>query len=126
MTWTREELDTLNALRKEQRARFVREAEARQAAGLGFAEESTEYVIEYHKGNDTTWYSTSPFYEPVSLHPDRTEDKTEALLVAAMLLRGERSTQRGRDPQREDVRTVRIIERTTSAKIIDVIGHGGE
>jgi hypothetical protein len=125
MSWTREELDTLNTLRKEQSARFVREAEAWQAAGLGFVEEGTEYVIEYRKGNDTTWYSTSPFYDPLSLHPGHATDKTEALLVAAMLLRGERATQKGRDPQRDNVREVRIIERTNSAKIIDVIGHGG-
>lgn len=127
MTWTREELDTMNTLKREQSARFVREAEEWQAAGLGYIDADVEYVIEYRKGaDDPAWYTANPFYDPVSLNPDRTADKTEALLVAAMLLRGERGTQRGRNPQREDVREVRIIERTISAKIIDVIGFGGK
>lgn len=87
----------------------------------GYTESETVYVIEYRQGNDPAWYSASPFYEPVRLQYEETHSELEAHEVAARILSGEWGVQRQRDPATDNITTVRVIERVSSAKIISQV-----
>lgn len=114
-----EETRRLNAMRQQEQADGDRERQLWQSAGVGYSETGTEYVIEYRKHGDPTWYGCSPFFEPLRLRTEETHSKAEAEEVAALIKRGERPV--SKNAAEHGIEAVRVIERTATAKIITQI-----
>jgi hypothetical protein len=118
MAFTREELDQIHAMRTADRERCMREAEAWNAAPVGYVETETVYGIAYRKDSDPQWYSAAPFYTPVRPNPCETHDQAEAEQVAALVLLHERAVSHQSRPGAVNVTAVRIVERVNTAKIL--------
>jgi hypothetical protein len=121
MTWTREQLDEFNRLRKEERAEAYRDSEEWRTADVGYRSTSVTYSIEYQHADTADWFVAAPFFEPLSLHPETTGDEQLAHTMAVAIREGTHPTHRGRDPQQErPVTGTRVIERTYGVRILAV------
>jgi hypothetical protein len=117
MTWTDEELNTFNRLRKEQRERWDEEKERRNNARKGYSESETTYAIGYQKAGDPGWYVAEPFFDPLQLDSGETTDRERALKVAKAIREGTHPTRRGR--KIEQIAAVQIVERVAAMTIIE-------
>lgn len=111
-----EEADSLYELRQQERADGERERKRWSAAGPGYSETETVYVIEYRKHGDPTWFGCSPFFEPLRLRPEETHSRAEAEEVAALIKQDRHPV--SKNATEYSIEAVRVIERTATAKII--------
>ena len=116
--YTRAELDRIHELRKEWLAESDRRRDQWDAEIAGFTEDQTVYVIEYRCDDNPTWFSATPFYDPVRVQPGETHDEAEAHTVAAKILAGTWGTSKQSNPGSDNVTGVRVIERYSKATII--------
>lgn len=119
--YTKEELQRIYLMRRQERADDDRRREQWNAAPVGWTEDETVYVIEYRIGVGETWNGCSPFFDPLSTSPEETHSRHIAEDVAQELLDGKRGPNKTADPADRDITAVRIIERVSTAKIISMV-----
>lgn len=115
MTWTKEQMNEFRRLREEQRERDDREREAWRRAATGYTDTDVVYAVQYRKPDDQAWYVASPFFEPLQLEPDETEDRERALAMAKAIKEGRHPTSRGREIT--PITATRVIERVHRATV---------
>lgn len=115
--YTDEELKQLRTMRRQEQADGEREWQRWNAAGPGFSDEETVYVIEYREWGDHVWIGCSPFFDPIRVRPEETHSREEAEEVARLVLEGKRATNKGAMAYK-GIDAVRIITRVSSAKIL--------
>lgn len=116
--YTEEENRRRAAMQNQRRADEERRQSMWHAAYVGYAQEATEYAIEYRENDDPVWYSASPFYDPVRLDTDTTHNEAEAEEIAGLILTGKWAVTKQNEPGDRRITGVRIIERYSRAKII--------
>lgn len=117
--YTEEENRRINAMRRQRQADQQRADEHWSALGVGYKDTDTEYRVYYQDTNDRCgWISASPFYEPLSDHPDWTHDSQRAEEIADLIMAGQWAVEKQSEPGKVSITAVRVVETITTGKII--------